>query len=205
MWFFIGATGLGALITGGLALGGLGRLLVLRCLPIVTPVGFAGTEPGTAVILTGRTAADPYRQTHHVSLYHHTGEGSSETVTEYPATGDSRLHGDDGAATDVDVEILRKPLFPGRPAIVTATGGPREVNPERGSTEHFNREFAAPAGRLAHAVGKVGAGRLEANAVLGGSALGDLADLGRRDRIRSAWLAALAALLLVAVFILLIR
>ena len=158
------------------------------------------------MILTGRTATDPYRQTHQVLLYHYTGEGTSETVTEYPGHGDSRLHGDDGAAVDVDLAIRRKVLFPGRPAILTASDGPREDNPQRGSTELFFRDLVTPADHPALAVGRVSAGRdrLEQYARQSGSAIGDLATLGRRDRIRSVWLGA-GALLLAGVLILLIR
>jgi hypothetical protein len=206
MWFLIGAVGIGALITGGLALGGLWRWLILRRLPVVTPAEFAVAGPGTAVILTGRTATDPYRQIHQVQVYHYTGEGTSETVTEYPGHGDSRLHGDDGAAVDVDLAIRREVLFPGRPAILTARDGPREDNPQPGSTEFFYRDLVTPADHPALTVGRVSAGRdrLEQYAPQSGSAIGDLATLGRRDRIRSAWLGA-GALLLAGVLILLIR
>jgi hypothetical protein len=207
MWFLIGAVGIGALITSGQALGGLWRWLILRRLPIVTPAEFAAAEPGTAVILTGRTATDPYRQTHRVEIYHYTGEGTSETVTEYPGHGDSRLHGDDGAAVDVDLAIRHNVLFPGRPAILTARDhGTREDHPPPGSTETFFRDLVTPADHPALAVGRVSAGRdrLEQYAPQSGSAIGDLATLARRDRIRSAWLGA-GALLLAGVLILLIR
>jgi hypothetical protein len=125
-----------------------------------------------------------------VVLYHYTGEGTSETVTEYPSHGDSRLHGDDGAAVDVDLAIRRKELFPGLPAILTAGDGPREDDPQRGSIELFFRDLVTPADHPALTVGRVSAGRdrLEPYAPQSGSAIGDLATLGRRDRIRSAWL-----------------
>jgi hypothetical protein len=205
MWFLIGAVGIGALITSGMALGGLWLRVILRRLPVVTPAEFAAAEPGTVVILTGRTATDPYKKPYRVALYHYTGDGTSETVTEYPGHGDSRLHGDDGAAVDVDLAIRRMALFPGQPAILTSTDGPRVDNPERGSTEHFSRDLVTPADHPALAIGQVSAGRdrLEQYTPQGGSAIGDLATLVRQDRTRSAWLGA-AALLLAGVFILLI-
>jgi hypothetical protein len=141
-----------------------------------------------------------------VLLYYYPTEGAAETVTECPGHGDSRLHGDDGSAVDVDLSIRRKVLFPGYPAILTSSDGPREDNPRPGSTGRFVRNLVTPADHPALAVGRVSAGRdrLEQYAPQSGGAIGDLATLSRQDRISSAWFGA-GALLLAGVLILLIR
>lgn len=210
MWFLVAAAGAGALLTGGLAIRGLSRWLVLRRLPIVGPAEFAAAEPGTAVILAGRTATLPDGQAHgltiHVQRYRYTGEGFLTDETIGASYGDSRLHSDDGAAVDVDIPIRRANLCVGRPAMLTALPYPDREELQPGATEWFDRELVMPADRSAFAAGRVGAGRdrLETYDMLVGSAIGDVADLGRDFCVEITGFGA-GALLLTGVFLVLIR
>lgn len=212
-------TVVGAAATGGLAIRSLKRWLVLRRLPVVSCTSFAATEPGTAVILTGRTADGPLLAAprsgrecvHHLTIYvheYHPSEGGG-TVTERdgPSNGDSRLHDEAGIAVDIDidVEVGRRNLFIGAPALLTDVPLDRPRFTDIPGYEYYERELITPAGRQVFAAGTVSPGRerLERYYTVIGSAVGDVSDLGRRFRTEIAWLAPIALALIGALILML--
>lgn len=134
MWFVVLTTVVGAVATGGLATRSLRRWLVLRRLPVVSCTSFTALEPGTAVILAGRTADGPLLAAprsgrecvHHLTIYiheyHYSGEGSTITERIGPGEGDSSLHDEAGIAVDIDVAVGRQKLFVGAPALPGLSG-----------------------------------------------------------------------------------
>jgi hypothetical protein len=203
--------------TGGVAIRSLRRWLVLRRLPVVSCTSFTAAEPGTAVILTGRTANGPLLAAsrsgrecvHHLTIYvheyHYSGEGSTVTERIGPGEGDSRLHGEPGIEVDIDVEVGRRNLFVGAPALLINVPLDRPRFTDRPGDEYYERELITPAGRQVFAAGTVSPGRerLEPYYTVTGSAVGDVSDLGRRFRTEIAWLVP-SALALTGAFILML-
>lgn len=178
-----------------------GHWLVLRRLPIVTPAEFALAEPGTDVILTGRTAAGPLLRSPetrrdcvaylyvNVRVYHYSGEGTDTTETIGAGGGDARIHGDAGPAVTIDPEPGRRKLFDTRDPMMRFTVTLNHVNQESaqryGGDEYYDREYITEADLPITAAGRVGPGRdrLEPGRWVTGTATAEVAALGRHTLI----------------------
>jgi hypothetical protein len=218
MWLVI-LTVVGVVSTGAPAIRSLRHWLVLRRLPVVSGASFLAVKPGTAVILTGRTASGPllaaprsgrecvHHQTIHIHEYHYSGEGSEITERIGPGVGDNRLHGEAGIAVDVDVAVGRRKLFVAAPALLISFYPRRPEFIDRPGDEYYERELITPPGLRVFAAGMVSAGgeRLEPYGPVIGSAIGDVTELGSRFHTEIAWFGGSTLVLTGALILLLLR
>ncbi|MFF7473598.1 hypothetical protein [Streptomyces sp. NPDC008092] len=156
---------LGALLSAGGTVRVVLRRLNIRSRPVLTCAEFGGAEPGTAVMLVGRTAAGPVLTAprsrrpcvgyHSVRIHSRVISSNAEETTRVvgPAGGDTTLYGD-GARVFLAEQVRTRKLFMGNlPMMFMA----RQFEDPRNtaSNQRTEQEFIVPADRAVVAAGVV--------------------------------------------------
>lgn len=140
------------------------RWLRIRGRPVLTCAEFAAVEPGTAVVVVGRTADGPLLTTprshqpcvgyQSVFIRNHTVSDNYEesTISVGPERGDVMLHGDDGARVRLAYEIRSRNLFVGEQAMMVI-GAEATDHDKVSHDRRTERELFVPASRAVVAAG----------------------------------------------------
>ncbi|MGH1554550.1 hypothetical protein ACRAWF_29320 [Streptomyces sp. L7] len=131
----------------------------------MTCAEFGGAEPGTAVVVVGRTAAGPVLTAprsrkpcvgyHSVHIHNHVVSGNYEETTRNvgPEQGDTALHGD-GEQVFLAEQVRTRKLFMGNHSAMFIAAEIEDPH-NSASDQRTEQEFIAPADRAVVAAGVV--------------------------------------------------